>query len=155
MCIRDSFIANDSEFQINYNAGLFKDLAFVKSNVTEKQVQMVDARPNGRFRGVEPEPRPDVPSGRIPDSLNVPFFTNFNMEEKVLRSPEDVKANMVKANVDLGKPIVMTCGSGMTACNLAFALFLATGTKYPVFDGSWFDWQIGTPNTPEWQVRDQ
>ena len=120
----------------------------------EKNVQALDARPNGRFRGVEPEPRPDIPSGGIPGSINVPFFTNIDMEEKVLRSPEDIKANLVKSSVVLDKPILTTCGSGMTACNLNFAIFLATGKKNPVFDGSWFDWQTGTPNTPEFQIRE-
>lgn len=142
------------DFKAAYNAALFKDLAFMKSNMEEKNVQALDARPNGRFRGVEPEPRPDIPSGGIPGSINVPFFTNIDMEEKVLRSPEDIKANLVKSSVVLDKPILTTCGSGMTACNLNFAIFLATGKKNPVFDGSWFDWQTGTPNTPEFQIRE-
>ena len=144
------------EFHINFNPELVKDLEFMKSNHEQNNpVQVLDARPNGRFRGVEPEPRPDIPSGHMPRSISIPFFTNIDMDKKVLRSPAEIKENFKKANVDLDKSILLSCGSGITACDLAFMLFVATGNKYPVFDDSWFGWQTNTPNSPDWQVREE
>jgi len=148
--------APEKEFQPTFNAELVKDLAFMKSNHEQgNPVQVLDARPSGRFRGIEPEPRPDIPSGHMPKSISVPFFTNFDMVQKVLRSPDEIKENLKKANVDLDKPILVSCGSGITACDLGFVLYLATGNKYPLFDDSWFGWQTNMPNTPEWQVREE
>lgn len=149
----ESFKTSGSEFKSNLNMELVRDLDFMKSNLeATNPAQVLDARTNGRFRGVEPEPNPKIPSGHIPKSISIPFFTNFDQEKSIISSPEDIKSSLLAAGVDLEKPIVLTCGSGVTACNLAFTIFLATGKKYPVFDGSWFCWQLNTPN--ELQVRE-
>lgn len=116
-------------------------------------VQVIDARSNGRFRGVEPEPNPNVPSGHIPDSFSVPFPIHLDGEKKVMLSVDEIKENYKKCGIDLEKPVVATCGSAMTACVLAFTVYLATGTRVPVFDGSWFGWQANTPE--ELQVREK
>jgi len=151
----ENFPAIENEFKAAYNADLVKDLSFMKTNFEQKcPVQVLDARPNGRFRGVEPEPRPDIPSGHMPLSISIPFFTSYNMQEKVMFSTDMIKSNLTKAAVDLDKPIVSSCGSGITASALLFALFLVTGQRYPLFDDSWFGWQTNTPNTPEWQLRE-
>ena len=115
--------------------------------------QVMDARPNGRYRGIAPEPRPDIPSGHIPLSLNLPFFECFDRENNVLLPKEKLLEYIQRSGVDVGKDMVVSCGSGMSACILGFATFLTTGNVVPVFDGSWFEWQTNTPS--ELQIREE
>lgn len=148
------FVGSSSPFKASFNPELVKDLTFMKSNLTNgSPVQVIDARSNGRFRGVDPEPRPGVPSGHIPDSFSVPFVTHLDNESKVLLPIEKIKENYKKCNIDLEKPLIATCGSAITACVLAFTVFLANGKRIPVFDDSWFGWQANTPD--ELQVREK
>lgn len=115
-------------------------------NVTSKQEQVIDARSSGRFLGTEPEPRAGLKSGRIPDSFNVPFNTLFN-DDKTFKSPEDLKEIFLNSGADLDKPIVTSCGSGMTACVLLFALELIGQNNKSLYDGSWTEWGAH-PDTP-------
>lgn len=100
--------------------------------------QIVDARPAERFRGEVPEPRPGLRSGHIPGSLNVPASA-LSADGK-LRNPEELKAIFAAAGLDLNRPIVTTCGSGVTAATLALALGIAGAPAVAVYDGSWAEW---------------
>jgi len=145
-----------TEFKATYHPELFRDLAFAKSNMeSEQAIQVADARPEGRFRGVQPEPRPDIPSGHIPKSLCVPFFGCFDGQKNVMLSKEGVNEYLKVQKLDVNKDLFVSCGSGVTACVLAFAIYYATNKKVPVFDGSWFDWQLNTPNNETWQIREE
>ncbi|AQK60439.1 Thiosulfate/3-mercaptopyruvate sulfurtransferase 1 mitochondrial [Zea mays] len=99
----------------------------VAQNVTAKTYQQIDARAKGRFDGVAPEPREGVRSGHIPGSVCVPF-------------PE---VGMVQGlfGISLDRPIVVTCGSGVTACILALGLYRIGKRDVPVYDGSWTEWE--------------
>ena len=100
--------------------------------------QVVDARPAERFRGAVPEPRPGVRSGRIPGSLNLPFVDII--EHGSLKSPDALKAAFAEHKIDLQKPIITTCGSGVTAAILALAVEEAGGKVAGLYDGSWAEW---------------
>ena len=100
--------------------------------------QVVDARPAERFRGAVPEPRPGVRSGRIPGSLNLPFVDII--EHGSLKSPDALKAAFAEHEIDLQKPIITTCGSGVTAAILALAVEEAGGKVAGLYDGSWAEW---------------
>ena len=100
--------------------------------------QVVDARPANRFRGEAPEPRPGVRSGHIPGALNVPV-TGL-IEDGRLVSPERIKERFAAGGVDLEKPIVTSCGSGVTAATLWFALEAIGKTPTALYDGSWTEW---------------
>lgn len=100
--------------------------------------QIVDARAAPRFRGETPEPRPGLRSGHIPSSLNVPW--RDVVENGEIRVPDDVAAAFAKAGVDLSRPIVTTCGSGVTAAILLLALETTGKTGIVLYDGSWTEW---------------
>jgi thiosulfate/3-mercaptopyruvate sulfurtransferase len=100
--------------------------------------QVVDARPADRFRGEAPEPRPGLKSGHMPGSLNVPFADV--VEHGRLKPRDALKAIFAEHKVDLSKPIITTCGSGVSAAILALAVEEAGGRIAGLYDGSWAEW---------------
>ncbi|GMH39550.1 hypothetical protein BSKO_07448 [Bryopsis sp. KO-2023] len=100
---------------------------------------VVDARPAGRFDGIAPEPRAELRRGRMPGSVNVPF-TSLISEDGSMKSPEELKLVLVEAGVDLNKQLVLSCGSGLTACVVALASHLVGHDNTAVYDGSWSEW---------------
>ena len=113
-------------------------LAEVREALASGSAQVVDARPADRFHGQIPEPRPGVRSGHMPGSLNLPF-TEI-VEHGRLKSPDALKATFAEHKVDLNKPIITTCGSGVTAAILALAVEEAGGKVEGLYDGSWAEW---------------
>jgi thiosulfate/3-mercaptopyruvate sulfurtransferase len=110
----------------------------VREALANGSAQVVDARPPERFRGEAPEPRPGLKSGHMPGSLNLPFVDI--VEHGALKSPEALKAAFAEHNVDLEKPIITTCGSGVSAAILALAVEEAGGKVEGLYDGSWAEW---------------
>ncbi len=109
------------------------------ANLHSKDEQVVDARPAGRFSGAEEDPRPGIASGSIPGSVNLPHSEFFNADG-TWKSADEMKALFDDAGVDLAKPVVTTCGSGMTAAVVSFAAAVAGGEKVALYDGSWSEW---------------
>ncbi len=109
------------------------------ANLHSKDEQVVDARPADRFSGETPDPRGDAASGHIPGSTNIPHGSYFN-SDGTWKSTDEIKAIFNDAGVDLSKPIVTTCGSGMTAAVVSFAAALAGAEKTALYDGSWAEW---------------
>ena len=118
--------------------GFVASLEEVRAALASGSAQVVDARAAERFRGDVPEPRPGVRSGRIPGSLNLPFVDII--EHGSLKAPEALKAAFAEHGIDLRKPIITTCGSGVTAAILALAVEEAGGTVGGLYDGSWAEW---------------
>jgi thiosulfate/3-mercaptopyruvate sulfurtransferase len=102
--------------------------------------QLVDARSAGRFAGTEPEPRAGLRAGHIPGSLNVPFPSMLEAGARSWKSPQALRDTFAAAGVDLAKPLVTTCGSGVSACTLAFGAYLAGKADTAIYDGSWVEW---------------
>ena len=102
--------------------------------------QLLDARSAGRFAGTEPEPRAGLRSGHIPGSRSLPFLTLLNADTKTWKDPAAIKAAFDQAGIDLTKPLVTTCGSGVSACTLALGAALAGKTDTAIYDGSWVEW---------------
>lgn len=123
-----------------------RDLAAMTANLKTGAEQVVDARAAGRFTGDEPEPRPGMRGGHIPGSRNVPF-TDLVDAGGTLLSPELLRARFHSAGIDLGRPVVTSCGSGVTACALALGLEAAGHPVAGVYDGSWSEWG-GRTDTP-------
>ncbi len=109
-------------------------------NISDHKFQILDARSKGRFEGSEPEPREGQRSGHIPGSLNLPFPDLFDAETKTWRSAEQISKAFASASVDFEKPIVTSCGSGVTACALALGAYLIGHDKIAIYDGSWVEW---------------
>lgn len=118
-------------------------LALVESGAE----QLVDARGAPRFTGEEKESRPGVASGHIPGSRNVPYKALFN-PDGTFKDKGALQAVFAEAGVDLARPLVATCGSGMTACVVAFALHLIGKSDVALYDGSWSEWGAD-PETPK------
>ncbi len=108
--------------------------------------QVLDARPGGRFRGADPEPRKELPSGHMPGSTSMPFTQVYTgrgaagLDGATLAPREELVAAFASAGVDVHSPVVCSCGSGLTACILALALHEVTGQLAAVYDGSWCEW---------------
>jgi thiosulfate/3-mercaptopyruvate sulfurtransferase len=99
---------------------------------------VVDSRPADRFRGEAPEPRPGVRSGHMPGSLNVPF-TDI-VENGRLKDPDGLRAALDKAGVDPDRPVVTSCGSGVSASIMSLALETIGRPAKALYDGSWAEW---------------
>jgi len=113
-------------------------LADVRMALADRSAQIVDARSPERFAGKAPEPRPGLRSGHMPGSFNVPF--EQVLDSGRLASRERIEAAFTAAGVDLDKPIITSCGSGVTAAILTLALESVGKTPKGLFDGSWSEW---------------
>ncbi|MET0180539.1 MAG: 3-mercaptopyruvate sulfurtransferase [Novosphingobium sp.] len=116
-------------------------------NLHERAEQVVDARPAGRFTGEQAENNSALASGHIPGARNLPHTRLFN-PDGTWKDPAELKALFEEAGIDLAKPVVTSCGSGMTASVLAFALSLTGKTDVALYDGSWGEWGAD-PDTPK------
>jgi thiosulfate/3-mercaptopyruvate sulfurtransferase len=126
-------------FTSRRNADLVRDVYDMKSIIKDHSAEIVDSRSADRFAGKVAEPRPGVRSGRIPGSINVPYGKLVNADG-TLKSKLELERVFARAGVDLGKPIVTSCGSGITASLLALALAEIGHRRTAVYDGSWSEW---------------
>jgi thiosulfate/3-mercaptopyruvate sulfurtransferase len=121
------------------NSSLVRDIDDMRAMIRNGDVQIVDARSSGRFAGVEPEPREVPRLGHIPGAKNVPF-TDLLARDGTLCSPEKIRTAFTRQGVDPSKPVVTSCGSGVTACLLALGLARLGNEMVAVYDGSWAEW---------------
>lgn len=132
-------IVKDRHMTVRRQNHLVKDVTQVSAASKLGDYEIIDARAAGRFEGSEPEPREGLRSGHIPGSKNVPFGALLN-DDKTMKEPEELRAIFEAAGVDLSKPAITTCGSGITACVLALALERTGKSDHAVYDGSWAEW---------------
>ena len=121
------------------NAALVRTFGQMKANVDSGQEQVVDARGAMRFRGEEEEPRPGVRRGHIPSSSNIPY-TQMTNPDGTLKSGADLAQILRVAGIDWTKPVVTTCGSGITAAIDLLALTVVGAKDCALYDGSWAEW---------------
>lgn len=121
--------------------------AEVLENIATRAEQVVDARGGPRFTGASPESRPGVASGHIPGSLNVPYTGLFNADG-TFKDIAGLRAAFAAGGVNMARPVVTSCGSGVTACVLAFAMHLIGKEDVSLYDGSWTEWG-SDPATPK------
>lgn len=132
-------IVRDRHMTVRFQNALVRDVTQVSAAAKLRDHVIIDARSAGRFRGEDPEPREGLRSGHIPGSRNVPFGSLLNADS-TMKSPQDLRAVFEAAGVDLTKPAITTCGSGVTAAVLSLALERIGKTDYSLYDGSWSEW---------------
>jgi thiosulfate/3-mercaptopyruvate sulfurtransferase len=116
-----------------------RSLAQVQRAADSGREQIVDLRSAGRFDGIEPEPRPGLRAGHIPGSRNLPYGDLVAADGTVLPA-ESLRGRIAAAGIDLGRPIITTCGSGVSACALIHALHLLGHDDAALYDGAWTEW---------------
>ena len=132
-------IVRDRHMTVSRQNHLVKDVTQVAHAAKLGEAEILDARAAARFRGEAPEPRPGLRSGHIPGSKNVPFGEVLNADG-TMKSPADLKAVFEAAGVDLKKPAITSCGSGVTAAVLSLALERIGHRNHALYDGSWAEW---------------
>lgn len=118
---------------------MVRNLEQTQAAINAGSAGMLDARSRGRFAGTEPEPRPGLRGGHIPGARNLPIAELVGPEGTML-PPEELRRRFVEAGLDLERPVITSCGSGVTACALALGLEVAGHRRYSVYDGSWSEW---------------
>lgn len=126
-------------FTARRDAGLVRDVTQVAATAKLRDAQIIDARSPERFRGEVAEPRPGLRSGHIPGSFNVHYASLLN-GNGTLKSAEEIRAVFEAAGVDVGKPAITTCGSGVTAAIVSLALERLGNRNHALYDGSWVEW---------------
>jgi thiosulfate/3-mercaptopyruvate sulfurtransferase len=135
-----------ASFRPAFRSDLIRSLSQVEALVGTEEVTLLDARAAGRFEGREPEPRPGLRSGHIPGAKNLPYAALVAADGTLLEARE-LRERFRDAGVDLNKPVVTSCGSGVSACALALGLEVLGHRRYAVYDGSWTEWG-GRADTP-------
>jgi thiosulfate/3-mercaptopyruvate sulfurtransferase len=133
-------------FTARLNPDLVLDLEAMRSALSQATVQVADMRSAGRFAGTEPEPRAGVRGGHIPGSRNLPF-TELVAPDGTILPPGQLRRRILSAGIDLGRPVIATCGSGTSACALIHALHLLGDDRVALYDGAWTEWG-GRDDTP-------
>lgn len=132
-------VVRDRHITTSRMAGLVKDVSQVASASKLGDWQILDARSGERFRGEVEEPRPGLRSGHIPGSLNLPYELLLNADG-TMKDKDALRAAFVAAGVDLNKPVITSCGSGVTAAILFLALEILGHRDHALYDGSWAEW---------------
>ena len=133
-------------FKATRRPALVRSIDEMRDNVASGDEQVLDARSRGRFAGTEPEPRPGLRGGHIPNSLNLPY-DQLHRPDGTLLPEQELRRRFESSGLDLERPIVTTCGSGVTASVLALGLAVVGRDDVAVYDGSWSEWG-GHPDTP-------
>jgi len=132
-------ILRDRHMMVRRQNQMVKDVTQVSAASKLGESEIVDARSPGRFYGKDPEPRPGLRAGHIPGSKNV-FYKDLLKADDTMKSPDKMRQVFLEAGVDLDKPVITSCGSGVTAAILSLGLTRMGKTDHSLYDGSWTEW---------------
>jgi len=134
----------ERHFAARVNQTLVRDKAQMLANLATDKEQVIDARPRDRFAGKADEPWPHIKVGHIPGSFNLPWGDLLDPKAQTFLPAETLAARFASAGLDPAKPVIASCGSGVTASVLAFGLHLVGWRDVAVYDGSWAEWGLHT-----------
>ena len=136
----------ERHFTVRQNSLLHRELDQMRANLTARREQVVDARSAGRFHAREPEPRAGLRSGHIPGAVNL-HYAALVAADGTLKPPGELRRSLAAAGVDPARPVVTSCGSGVSAALINLALFELGVHNAALYDGSWAEWgaQADTP----------
>ncbi len=134
-------------FKAAFDANRVRTISQMVANLASQAEQVIDARARERFEGSVPEPRPGLRSGHIPGSRNVPYALLFDARTGAMKPLDELRKTFAGAGIDMTKPIVTSCGSGVSALVLTLALYRLGVRGTALYDGSWSEWgmQDGPP----------
>jgi thiosulfate/3-mercaptopyruvate sulfurtransferase len=132
-------VLRDRHITVQRQAGLVRDVTQVAQAAKLGTHTILDARPPGRFAGTEPEPRPGLRAGHIPGAVNLPWQAVLRADG-TMQAPEALRAILAAAGVEPGRPVITTCGSGVTAAILSLALERIGHRDHALYDGAWAEW---------------
>nr|WP_321457158.1 3-mercaptopyruvate sulfurtransferase [uncultured Cohaesibacter sp.] len=141
------------QFKAQLNTEAVRSFEDMLAAIKNDGVEIVDARSRERWLGIAPEPRPNLSSGRMPGSKNVPFGDLIDEESKLKDIPA-LRQRFLEAGVDLDKPIITSCGSGATAAILFLALDTIGAKNLSLYDGSWTEWASSDEGVIEKSLSD-
>lgn len=131
-----------ANFTAKLDPALVRDRGQILANLSQKREQVIDARAAARFAGTAPEPRPGLRAGHIPGSINLPYDNLADPKTRTLLPATEIERRFREAGVKRDQPVVTSCGSGVTACALAFGLHLIGWPDAAIYDGSWSEWGL-------------
>jgi thiosulfate/3-mercaptopyruvate sulfurtransferase len=132
-------VLRDRHITVSRQHALVKDVTQVAHAAKLGEAEIIDARSAARFKGEAPEPRPGLRAGHIPGSKNVPYASLLN-PDGTMKPVADLRAVFEAAGVNLSKPAITSCGSGVTAAVLSLALERMGHKNHALYDGSWAEW---------------
>ena len=132
--------AKPATFKASYDARRVRSIEQMIANVKSRAEQVIDARAADRFEGRAAEPRPGIRSGHIPGALNLPYNNLFDAATGTMKPLDDLRKAFASAGVDTARPIVTSCGSGVSAAVLTLALYRLGVENSALYDGSWSEW---------------
>ena len=140
--VSKEIIKNDkTNYKSNENSSLVINKSKVNENITQNKFQLIDARGEQRFLGLQPEPRKELRSGNIKGSINLPFQKIIN-ENRTFKKKDELIKIFKSKDISFEKEMAFTCGSGVTACILGLANSLISGKKPIIYDGSWAEYGL-------------
>lgn len=128
------------QFRARFQSHLLARQSDIEDTLSTQACSILDARDPLRFSGQQKDPRPGVASGHIPGSLNIFYHDLIDPDTAMLKSRDDCAALFKQSCIDLDRPVICTCGSGVTACVVALALYETHGIDAAIYDGSWAEW---------------
>jgi thiosulfate/3-mercaptopyruvate sulfurtransferase len=129
-------------FSATYNSALVRTLGEMRDNLSTGAAQVIDARGPGKFNGTQEDVFPFKKLGHIPNAINIPWADLIHPDAGEFLTPDALAARFAAATIDLERPIVTTCASGITSCVVALALYLLGHKTAAVYDGSWAEWGL-------------
>ena len=131
-----------TNFKVTENKSMLKIYDDIKNNIINNQFQVIDARSKGRFLGTEPEPRANLKSGSIQNSINLPWNECIDPETKCFLDKSLLEKKFKALKIKLDQPLVFSCGSGVSACVIGKAFNIVNNNEPIIYDGSWSEWAI-------------